>query len=342
MKINNDIIHITGEYKAPSFISSHIKSFGEISIYNLFQTIAQETQLGFASNIEDNELKRYIYCDNKSYKDLLKDEITRSCTDTQICDYWVDWWNNLVLVDIYERYNSIDADEDLMVWVSGQQHEVSEGLEIEPMLIPASLHNHPGQQTTELFVSNYKLCNAPGTQLYNGTDRVYSIYENTKSEYMDYLIQDGDTKKDIFVKYEYLGEVYGDQNYLLSTKKYETFKQKILSNETIEVVLESPLLGIMRGNHVNFLWYINDSQVDNVRESLQEEGCVVENIGTNIPLTDAPNIEDKNQNGSFVLDKTISGQYLITKCIMKFRDKQWKYHITLSRPTNTKPQIINE
>lgn len=343
MKINNGIIQLTGEYKVPKFTSSNIKSFGKISTHTLFQTIAHETGLGFATNIADNPAtSRYIYCDNKSYKDLLKDEMSRSGVDNQIYDYWVDWWNNIVLADIYERYNSTDSDDDMQIWVSGQQHEMSEGSEIEPIKMVATFHNHPMNKNSELFVSNYKICNSPKSQMHRGTDRVYSIYEDSKSEYMDYLIQDGDTQKDVFIKYEYLGEAYGDYNYLLSAKKYETFKQKITSNETIEITISSPLLGVMRGNHVNFMSYINDSISSDVKSGLQEKGYISNEINTNIQLSDSPEVEDKSQDGKYELDKTISGQYLVTKCNMQFKDKQWKYIITLSRPTNTKPNIIND
>lgn len=343
MKINGGIISITGEYKIPLFISSNIKSFGEISTYKLFETVAQESHLGFATNVEDNpNTTRYIYCDNKSYKELLRDEITRSCTDLQICDYWVDWWNNLVLADMYERYNTVDKDEDMLVWIAGENKEISEGAEIEPIHTVASFHNHPAQKTTELYVTNYRICNNPGGQFHRGTDRVFSIYESTKSEYMDYLVQDGDTKKDIFTKYEYLGEVYGEHNYLLSAKKYETFKQKIASNETLEIVLATPILGVMRGNHVNFFNYINNGMVENVQESLKEVGCTTESPETNIPTNEDPNIEENVQDGQFIMDKSVSGQYLVTKCSMKFKDGKWQYVVTISRPTNTKPQIINE
>ena len=220
MKVKEGMLYITGEYKLPKYISSNIKSFGEVSTYNLFQSIAQDSGLGFATNIEDNQnSKRYVYCDNKSYKELLKEEIIRSNIDLQICDYWIDWWNNLVLADIYERYTSVDKDEDILVWIAGQNKEMEEGAEIEPTQTIATLHNHPTQKNTELYVSEYRICTSPGSQMSKGTDRVYSIYETTKSEYNDYLIQDGDAHKDIFMKYEYLGEVYGELNYFLSAKK---------------------------------------------------------------------------------------------------------------------------
>ena len=90
-KQNGEYLSIRGEYKIPKFLSSNIKSFGEINTYSLYESIATETQLGFASNIEFNDGdKRWVYCDNKSYKELLDKEIQRSGVDTQILDYWID------------------------------------------------------------------------------------------------------------------------------------------------------------------------------------------------------------------------------------------------------------
>lgn len=342
MKNNNGEIHLTGEYKISKFTSSNIKSFGEVSIYKLFESVAQETQLGFATNVEDDDLKRYIYCDNKSYKDLLRNEITRSCNEMVIYEYWIDWWNNLILADIYERYNATDKDEDMQIWVANQNKEITEGEEIEPMQVIATFNNHPAVRNTELFITDFKILTSPGSQMSRGTDRVFSTYECNKSEYMDYLVQDGDTKKDVFIKYEYLGEAYSEHNYLLASKKYETFKQKIKSNETIEIILETPLLGIMRGNKVNFLWYVNDSNVSNMNESLKNDGSMLNEQETNINLTADENIEEGNHDGNYELDKSISGQYLVTKCSMKFKNSKWQYHVTLSRPSSMKPQILKE
>lgn len=342
-KFHDKYISIKGIYKSPKFVSSYIKTFGEMNTYNLFETIAKETGLGFASNVENNDGdKRWVYCDNKSYKELLMSEIQKSGFDKCIYDYWVDWWNNIVLVDIYERYNTIDPDEDIQIYISGQNQEVTEGSEIQPQKVIASLHNHPGQKMSELYVYEKNIINKPGAQLYSGTDRVYTVFEHSKGDYVDYLIQDGDVEKDIFIKHEYLGEVYGNFNYLIAGKKRETFLQKIRTNETIEIALKTPLLGLMRGNRVNLMWYMNDSSVQNLQKSLTEDGLLEENPGSDIPLNSADSIEDKSQDGEFVLDKSISGQYLITGCKMKFYDKQWDYRLILSRSTYNKPKIINE
>lgn len=340
MNINNDYITLRAEYKSPKLSSSNLKSFGEISTYNLFENIAIETGMGFASNVDNNDNdKRYIYCDNKTYIDLLNSEIRRSGYDMTIYDYWVDWWNNIILADIYERYNAVDSDQDMQVWISGQNKEITEGSEIEPQQAVATLTNNPAFRFTELYAKQYHITNKPGSHMWLGTDQVYSVYEDTKGEYMDYLIQDGDVKKDIFTKFDYLGETYGEYNYLLSNKKRDTFLQKIKTNETLEIITGSPLLGLMRGNHVNLMWYINDSAYENMRDRLKEEGCIQED-GTNIPLTSADDIDYAQSDNRFILDKSISGQYLITGCRIVYNNKEWKYHLYVSRPSSVKPKIL--
>ena len=144
LKFDGDYMNIRASYKLPTLTSSYIKTFGEVSTYTLWEAIAKEIGLGFSSNIENNDGdKRWVYCDNKSYSDLLAQEIWKSGVDLCIYDYWIDWWNNLVLVDIYERYNTIDPDENMQIYVSGQNREVSEGSEITPQKTIATLHNHP-------------------------------------------------------------------------------------------------------------------------------------------------------------------------------------------------------
>lgn len=342
MSITDGEIDISGTYKSPKFTSSNIRAFGEVCTYNIFNQIATETGLGFATNTEENENdKRWMYCDNKSYQDLLTAEISRSGSDNLIYDYWVDWYNYLILIDMYDRYTSIDpdTDENLKLWISGQNHEIGEGSEIQPQLVVRSLTNHPSMKNNELYFESMSILNSPGGASSNGTDRVYSVYSDQNKEYMDYLIQDGDVHKDIYAKFEYLGEVYGNYDYLLAGKKRDTFLSKINTNETIEVMLKTPLLGIMRGSRTNVLYYINDSRTENLQNTLAGENLTNEPV-TDIPLDAGEDIEDKTPDGHFILDKTISGQYLITKTNIQYQEGQWEYIVTLSRPTSSKPKLF--
>lgn len=339
--LRNGNIKLTGVYKVPKLLSSSFKSFGEITTYNLFKEIATDSELGFASNCQNDESdKRYIYCDNLSYSEVMEREINRSKSDaTHIYDYWIDFWDNINYVNIYDRYNSKDPEEEMMIWISGQPHEFEEGLKIEPMKVKAVINNNPAFANSELGTKEYAIANKG----YNasGTDRLYSIYENEKGEYMDYLIQDGDVKNDIYTKFEYLGELFGEYNYLLSAACRSTYVQK-MNTEVIKVVLNRPILALMRGHNVEFAWYINDDKWKNKMQELADAKVIKEH--KDIKMTDdmeSPEVENYNNgNGEFVLDKSISGQYTIIGCNMNYFNGAWRYELTLARPHTNKPKIL--
>lgn len=345
INISEEIIDVTGIYKSADLTSSKFKCLGELSTYELCEKIAKETQLGFATNIEGTPDKRYMYCNYISYNDLLNNEIRTAASDaTHIYDWWVDLWNNINLVNIYERYNTIDPEEELQIWVSGQQGTMLEGVKVQPHKITANLNNHPTDGQMELKVDHYDIVNKPGSQVSGGTDKVYSTYMIDLNEYKDTLIQDGDAKKDIFVNCEYLGEVYGEYNYLLAEMCRDAYLQK-MGTESIKVTIKTPLLALMRGHKVNFTWYINDSQFNYRTDNFEKMGLIDKDVNTPTPLND--NVPEKdilyNQAyGDFIIDKSISGQYMITGCDISYSNGEWEYELTLNRPLSHKPKILDE
>lgn len=340
IKVNGSLIKIIGSYKLPQLTSSQFKTFGEIDTYTFFKTSAELTSLGFASNISECNDIRYIYCDNKSILETLDSEIQYSNISDHILDYWIDFWDNINLVDIKERYNSIDSDKDISVWISGQINDVNADVEFTPMKVPAVITNNPSLSSSELFVKDYVIDNNSGSQISKGTDKVYGIYEDSKSEYLDYLLQDGDVKEDIFTRYEYLGESYGEYNYLLAKSIRLGFIQK-MNTEKIKVTLNSPLLGLMRGHKVNFIRYVNDDKIESKMKILESVNALDRNIESNIPLSEYEITEDSN-NGKFRLDRTVSAQYLITEINIEYTNNNWNYILTLIRPAISKPNIIKE
>lgn len=346
MVIKGDIIRLSGVYKLPKLLCSNFKSFGEINTYNLFKEIATDTELGFASNTEQDDTdKRYIYCDNSNYIEVMNREIQRSHSDsTHIYDYWIDYWDNLNYVNIYDRYNSKDPEEEMMIWISGQPHEMEEGETIAPIQIKSIINNHPLFKNSDLNTNTYEIITKTGSYIGSGTDKVYSIFEEDKQEYLDYLIQDGDVKNDIYIKYEYLGEVYGSYNYLLASACRAAYIQK-LSVETIKVTLKTPLLALMRGHNVEFIWYINDDNWRNKMQSLSDSDYILENKDIkNVDDLSAPDdIEGYNSaNGEFIIDKSVSGQYTIISCNMRYYLGEWFYDLILTRPHTNNPIIKKE
>jgi hypothetical protein len=340
IQINGNLIRLSCLYKLPMLVSSQYKSFGEIDTYNLFKTAAIDTGLGFATNISELSDNRFIYCDNKSLLDVMKSEIDYSNANEYILDWWVDLWNNINLVDVKERYNAIDPDDDLMIWVAGQVDEVGQDIENKPNKVIATLTTHPSLTNSELYVKSYSIQTNPGMSSTMGTDRVYGIYEDNNNEYIDYFIQDGDVKKDIFTKYAYIGENYGDYNYMLAKYLRKGYLQKITS-ENITVSLKSPLLALMRGHRVNFVRYVNDSRIENKLKNLENAGVINRNIESNIPLENYT-IDTPSDNGQFIIDKTASGQYLIWDITIKYINNEWAYNLTLVKPASSKTSIVNE
>ena len=340
ISIIGSMVRLVCTYKVPALISSQFKSLGEIDTYTLFKTIATETKLGFATNIAQQSDNRYVYCNNKSYFDLMNDEIEYANASEHIMDYWIDLWDNINLVDIKERYETIDSDDDLKIWISGQLDENTVGVENIPQETVATLNNYPSFKTSELFVKEYNHIVSPGGQISKGSDKIYGIYEDVKSEHFDYLIQDGDIKNDIFTKYDYIGESYGEYNYLLSKCIRAGFLQKV-NSECIKVTLQSPLLGLMRGHKVNFIRYVNDDLIESKMTALEEIGVLDRNVEANIPL-DKYEMDDDSGSGKFRIDKTVSGQYLIHAVDIIFNNGDWDYVLTLVKSAYNNVNILNK
>lgn len=342
--ISGNQITISGAYKVPKLTNVQFKCLGSMDTYNLFRNIAIETDLGFATNCAEMSDERFIYCDHKSYLDVLNNEISNASSDeSHIYDWWIDLWNNITLANIYERYNTIEPEEEMMIWVSGDPHEMLEGVKVDPIQVPAILHNLPMASNLELHVSDYKTDNKHGSQISAGTDKIFSCYVENLKEYKDTLIQDGDVKKDIWTKCEYLGEVYGEYNYLLAKQCRDAYIQK-LGTESVIITLKTPLLALMRGSKVNFAWYIADTQYDARMSNYKSAGIINDSVPT-------PGLDDTLSDDTvemygpradeFQKDNSISGQYMIAGQIMSYSLGSWDYQLILKRPQSQKTKVLN-
>ena len=119
VRIVNGTVEVEGEYKLQKFSDAQFKALGQITTYDLFDKVSTETGLGFATNSKATEDARFIQCQFESYKDVIDREMEKSgSSETHVYDWWVDVWNNLILCDLYDRNNSEDPEEDMMIWVA--------------------------------------------------------------------------------------------------------------------------------------------------------------------------------------------------------------------------------
>ena len=334
-------LYITGTYKISDFTSSQFKSFGEISTYNLFNTIASECKLGFSTNVEDEDDKRFVYCPFKSYKSTIEREISHSGSETVIYDWWIDAWNYMNLVDMYDRYNAIDSDDDMKIWVSAADSEVTEGSEIKPQETKAEFTNLWGSNESQLYVKAYRKITNTGVNVLRGTDKIYSVYSMKDRTYEDtsieYKNEKGESLKDKFNNFEYKGEVYGEYDYITNGMYRGPFFQR-MNNEHLEIDLDQPMLGVLRGNRLNFACYYNNDMYNTVPDKMDEEG-LLENVSTNVPMEE---IGEAGQSDAFRLDKSVSGQYLITGNKYHYSDRHWTQTVMLVRPHDQNPKMLKE
>jgi hypothetical protein len=336
-RIVGSTIRVHGEYNVPGQHDIVLESFGKKTTYEFVEEVAKRLQLGLASNIDGTDDSRYIYCPSKELFSVVSKEVPFGGNDTQLLDWWVDWWNYVNLVDIYDRYNSTDPIPKIWTMTTNGV-ELNESNSTEPVEVDAVITNHPSMNGTPLHIDRYEIESNTSSNLLNGTDKTIETYSmlDLNSETTD--VMDGDIHNDIFKKYEYCGEVFGEHNYLVQDMLQKSFLQK-MNSQKITVELNRPQFGLVRGARVSLNWY---ECSDFVGHTIEEEN---EDISTNSDEIDNTNSNspDTNETGeatdnSWILNKTVSGQYYIVDSILKYDHSggmmNWRHNLILSRPAS--------
>lgn len=325
-------IFINAVYNVPGFHDNVLKAYGEVTTYEFCEQIAKDLQLGFASNLDSTDDKRWIYIPNKKVYDALYQECEFGGSERQILTWWIDYWNCLNLVDIYERNNTID--KDIQMWVLPRRFpEAETGESTEPILMEAVITNNDIYRDFQIFASEYN----DDLRLNKITDKIVETYKINDMEEDNFIIRDGDVNNDLFTKYEYAGENFGDHPYLKQKNCREMWVSKV-NNSTIKVTLTQPCLGLMKGHKVNFYWYtVNEFTKDTKN---------VDDVNSNIPL---PSDEERDKvsgldsskiDDDMIIDKQVSGQYYIVDSKISYEfnggSYNWEHTFTLSRPEDQK------
>lgn len=294
INISGSLISIRAEYSCPNFFNTIMKAYGMVDTWHLFEEISNDLSLGFASNIDGIEDKRYIYNPNLRPAEFMNREIEFGGSKEHVLDWWIDLWNNINLVDIYEEYNSLQEEKDMKIWISTTIKDFDKGTVNEPHQITAAFTNHPTMLGQPLFISDY----IPIVEASRFTDTNFETYSMQDQELSSTLIQDGDVQNNYALQYQYGGEKFGEFDYLGQRMAREHFRSKMYG-QSIEVTVGMPMLGIIKGDKVNVWWYdINSYMTENADDT---------DVGSNTELPDSV-LDNEN---SFIINKTISGQYYV-------------------------------
>ena len=318
----------TGIYKCNELYDSRFEFLGsDISTFELFNIISEDTKLGLASNITESTIddKRFINIPHISYKDLIDSEITKSgATENIVLDYWVDYWDYLNINNIYNLFHS-DKPELTKVWVASNNSAVSTTDNIEPVKVEMALSNHPALSGTDLFIKDHSIEQNITKVKNSGTSKVLSIYNNNTKEWVDHTIEislnegsnnsNKNSESEFLTEptkttFEYTGELYENYDSYFSSKARETYIKKI-TKEIHYFTLTRPILGILKGDTFEVHYFTNDSMNTDYREADEETRTYLkenENSGnTNDSLNNIENITKNTEvSGIFkVLGSTI-------------------------------------
>lgn len=328
LSFDDDEIYLRAVYNIPGFHDNVLKAYGEVTTYEFFEQIAKDLKLGFASNLESTDDKRWIYIPNKKVYDAMSQECNLGGGERQILSWWIDYWNCLNLVDMYERNNSID--QGLTMWVLPRRFpETETGENTEPIKMETVITNNESFRDFQIFASEY----TDKLSLNKITDKIVETYKINDMEEDNFIIRDGDVNNDIFTNYEYGGENFGEYKYIKQKYCRDMWMSKV-NNSTIEVTLTQPCLGLMKGHKVNFYWYtVNDFTKNTVND---------ERVSGNIPLPEDQenNLSIQQQEDEMIIDKQVSGQYYIVDSKITYEfdggSYNWNHTFTLSRPEDQK------
>lgn len=339
-KNKGKVISGTGTYKLPALTDTLFKALGIKSTYALFEFVAEQTQLGFASNVDATTDDRYIYAANKSYLSLLTEEIKRSESDQEhVYDWWVDPWNYIILCDILDRVKNLDQPEDMTVRVTTNRSRGGKNSTQGHTDMECILSNGPWASDTDLEVYSYTTNNEPwrGKSMSNMLE--VSVYEENKKEYIGHIIEDSNITRDEFMRFEYGGEVYGAYNYILAEKCRDFYLAK-MRNESITVSLKFPQLGIMRGDQLKFIWYDNDSKTAIRAHELYDVPTALKNANMEW-LLDYTTEEQYNPTSPSHIapNYQVSGQYTCIgyRILYDGTCQEWSHELILVRPDEYKP-----
>ena len=285
-----------------------LKAFGQITTYELFETVARRLKLGFCSNLDGTDDALWVYASRgETYIDILRKATREGGDGGCVLGGWIDWWNNLNLIDLCDAYGG-PADSDLKVWAKAAWQEINPKDHYDPIQIPAEITNDYRMKTSPLYVPGYSLCGSNAKNRWKGTDRAILAWDLWRELPQGILAMDGSgVKTSVFTNYTYMGEYDGENNdggYLAQPELTDIYMQKI-ENGMIRVCLQQPCLGLMRGHRVNVKWYDQSSTTGYIYDANK-------GMTTNIPMEDdSVKPGDPDSIGSQRLNLKISGQYYI-------------------------------
>jgi len=224
------------------------------SSYDVLKQIAEEAELGFASNIDStNDNMTWINCGIDYVREHIPEIVQRSyISDNTFAWAYIDFWYNLNYIDIEKQLKeSTDGAKtvDPNASVTGKDN-----------MIPLLLSNHPNYRATNLYIEKFNLLNnsteinqklgyKPHIYYYSTIERVITDVLldtiSTKGDNSDKIVLKGQPDNNNFAldqqKNYFLGKVdtsNAHENYLYA-EQLNLHNMEFLQNISMTVILKN-------------------------------------------------------------------------------------------------------
>jgi hypothetical protein len=284
-------ISISGTTRLPGLFAETCKAYPENTSYDFFIEIADELEIGFATNEDstDDAMKRICPFDTK-YK-LLKDTVdTIYKDDDSFFTLYMDPYYYLNLINVNKL---ITFDESLQDTLNSYIQDASTAKTVQDGADNAQddklyLTNLNARRGAATFISKFKLVNnAASVTLGDGYRRIIQYYDTVDKEYRTFTVEplttvnlppdqaplkgkydaEGDKMYKEQQKYKYLGKQSGNvhENYYYAQMlNYKNMLE--LEKMYLDVELETPNMSLYRYQIIPIIIYEQNAEKAEIQE----------------------------------------------------------------------------
>ena len=186
---------VRGVMNIPLFTTEICKAYPELSSHELLQKIAEELELGFASNEDATSDKMTWLNAYDSYERFMIDSTTHSYKDDRsFFTSFIDFYYYVNMINVNKQFEEYETETAVVSTVFSprqNQNYTEADAESDPETreLDLFLTNHPDYRSTNFGITDYRLINESGTVWKNnGYKRFAQFFDLNDNEYYSFFV----------------------------------------------------------------------------------------------------------------------------------------------------------
>lgn len=355
-----DDMTISGVLRIPGYDAVKCFSVKDISLKAVLK-VATDLKLGFSTNeVSTSDMQTWI-CPNEKVKDFLKETTLSAWKDEKsFYSYFIDHYYYLNFIN-QEPFYSEQPDIEEAISILRMSQDYGKDSEIHKSLSKTVMSNWDDISQTQFYINNYSLINnSSSISLKNGYKRYAQYYDSVLKENQSFFVDpkttEGSEREKQLLRGRPLEDFYLEQ---INTKWmgvqygkngencHEKFNYARVTNYQNDIHIEKMGIRLSLANcnfnlrRMQTVPVVIIIKKDTVRKKLNEP--VDSDQQLSHPNANEPNREKSAlsfEQTPFVVDRTISGFYVIDKLEYIYEEGNFRQEcILLRREWNPPPQV---